>query len=367
VLRHYRVTVEWARRRTAVLLKIPARIAAFDAAKLNSCRFMLEPALLDATLKPAFNALEKRETIREDQALRNITPGQLSPLPFWEGDVEFHMFEIGIKTHRSAEVIGDDYTTSVGVGYVITATEGINEKRHELHYVYKGAAENYAAHNLNSGERFSQDSTQWTFVKPFDHVTNQYITLKWRDIVGFQFEKWGTNDWRIDFLAINAFSPGGWVTGLTAPENLRDVDLYFLGEEPSSQTFTWINRPGPVPAPVPVALTPEQSLTAEENHQIKKLLDHFAQNIDYYNRVMLLGTDPTTIAIQFESQPWEADTVADYVEPNPLETFGSYIAYPLAKQPTVNSTLVADLVAAIQSNDPAKHQWAIYQLPSLGH
>src|SRR6185312_1040652 len=73
VLRHYRVTVEWARRRTAVLLKIPARIAAFDAAKLNSCRFMLEPALLDATLKPAFNALEKRETIREDQALRNIT------------------------------------------------------------------------------------------------------------------------------------------------------------------------------------------------------------------------------------------------------------------------------------------------------
>jgi hypothetical protein len=363
VLRHYRVVVEWMRRRPAILAKVPARIATFDAAAIIGHRFLLEAALLDPSLKPAFDTLEKQEAIREHQTLHNIatsdTPGQ----PFWEGNVEFHMFEIGIRTRESAEIIGDDTTSSVVVGYIITADQGLNEKRLELHYVYKGLGPEvpYLAHNLNNGDRFDADSTQWTFVKPFDQITRQYVTVKWKDIAGFQFEKWGTNDWRIDALAINAFGLHGWVTGLTTPEVLRDIDLYFLGKEPSSQSFTWINRPGPVPAPLPPTRSPEKSLTQEERHQINKLLDHFSRNSAYYNRIVLFATDPSSIAIDFESDSW---LVAN-AEPNPLEVAGSYVVYPLAKQPQVDDTLVADISAAQNSPDPVKRQWAADTLAAL--
>ena len=45
--------------------------------------------------------------------------------------------------------------------------------------------------------------------------------------------------------------------------------------------------------------------------------------------------------------------MADHVVPTPLEVFGSYVAYPLAKQSTrVDDTLVVDLAAALNGNDP---------------
>lgn len=140
-------------------------------------------------------------------------PAETLPIPFWEGDIDFHLFEIGIRSKDSAELAGNDRTSSPVVGYVVTADQLPGEKRLELHYVYKGGLVHDedvdAIHNLNSGVRFSEnDSAQWTFVKPFNQMTG-HVTVKWKDIVGFQFEKWGDNDWRIDFLAINAFGLNG--------------------------------------------------------------------------------------------------------------------------------------------------------------
>jgi hypothetical protein len=87
VLRHYRVTVEWVRRRPAVLVKIPARLD-FDTANLIGNRFLLESSLLDQSLKAAFDALEKQEMIREHQTLHSIIPSDVSVPQFWEGDLE---------------------------------------------------------------------------------------------------------------------------------------------------------------------------------------------------------------------------------------------------------------------------------------
>jgi hypothetical protein len=365
VLRHYRVTVEWVRRRPAVLVQIPPRIAAFDAATLMDYRFLLEPALLDASLKPAFDLLEKQETIRQHQQLYGIVPSDNPTPQFWEGDVDFHLFEIGIRTTEG------DLTDSPVVGYIITADQMPDQKKLELHYVYKGGHLNEdanAVHNLNSGERFNENgAAQWTFVKPFDQTTGKYVTVKWKDIAGFQFEKWGDNDWRIDFLAINAFGLNGWVTPLTSPEGLRDVDLYFIGDEPSSQTFTWINRPGPLPPPLPPNRAPEKALTPEDYHQVRKLIEHFARHPDYYNHVIQMGADADTIAIQFEGKPWTAgQTMADHVDPTPLEVFGSYVAYPLARQAArVDDTMVVDIAAALNGNDPARRQWALDQLTAM--
>lgn len=369
VLRHYRVTVEWVRRRPAVLVQLPARITNFDAATLIGNRALLEPNLLDPTLKPAFDLLEKQETIREHQALHGITPSDALVEQPWDGDWLFHMFELGIKTTK-----GEAESASPVVAYVITADQGLNEKKYELRYVYKGphmGEGQNQVHNLNSGPRFdSEDAASgvWTFVKPFNVETGQFVTVKWKEIVGFQFEKWGSDGWRMDFLQINAFGLGGLFVPLTTPEVLRDVDLVFEPNEPSSQAFTWFNRPSTPPAPLPPPhRAPEKQLSAEEHHLVRKLTGHFERNKDYYNWVLLMGIDPTSIAIEMESKPWGAGQfMADYVDPTPLEVFGSYVAYPLAKRLTgVDDTVVVDIATALNGNDPGRRQWAEERLAAM--
>lgn len=370
VLRHYRVTVEWVRRRNAVLVKLPASIATFDAKTVLSHRFQLESALLDQSLKGAFGALEKQESIRAYQTAQGITASDAWVAPYWEGNEDISMFELGIDTHNSAEASGDDTSDSPVVCYVVTVGDEWDSKRYELQYVYKGNMklneDGNAPHNLNSGQRFNEDGFQWIFTKIWDVGAGNYITVKWKDIVGFQFEKWGDDDWRIDHLAINAFGQNGWFKNLT--EGIRDVDLYFLSDEPSSNSFTWLLRPGAPPPMLPPAnRAPEKSLTAEEGYQISKLLDHFQNNKDYYNRILLLATDPTTIALQFESKAWTAgQTLDDHADPDPLEVFGSYVAYPLAKKANqIDDTLVVDIAAALNGNDPARRQWALDKLAAM--
>lgn len=53
-------------------------------------------------------------------------------------------------------------------------------------------------------------------------------------------------------------------------------------------------------------------------------------------------------------------------DPTPLEVFGSYVAYPLAKQLTaVDDTVVVDIAAALNGNDPARRQWALDRLAAM--
>lgn len=374
VLRHYRVTVEWVRRRRAVLAKIPPRTTDFNPATLIGYRFLLEPALLDPTLKAGFDALEKRESIREYQRVHGITARDAWTPQNWDGDLQFEMFEIGLLTNDG------DTSGAMVVGYVITAGEGTGEKKHELHYVYKGDligdvfGEVGQLHNLNSGKPF--DTTDWhfKFLKIFNHTAGNYVSIRWADIVGFQFEKWGTDDWRIDKIIITAFGANGLIVHLTEPlgeppDTARDVSLYFRNTQPSSQTFTWIKRPGAIPAALPPAnRAPEKSVTQEESHQIKRLIDHVAFNKEYYNHIILLNTDPNTIAIEMESKPWGAGKfMADHVDPTPLEVFGSYVAYPLAKQETkIDDSLVVEIAAGMNGSDPIHRQWAVDQLAGMG-
>lgn len=366
VLRHYRVTVEWMRRRAAILAKIPTPLAGFDAGAALAYRALLEPNLLDPKLKAGFDALDKQEATRTYQSIQGIVPTtNWTPQP-WEGDEEFNTFEIGIKTTKG------DLSDSPVVGYVITADQWVNEKRYELHYVYHGGhmgEDQNAFHNLNSGNRFDEDgSVQWTFCKIFDQVNQTAKSVRWKDIIGFQFEKWGDNDWRIDALCINAFGPNGVTRWLTAPEGLRDVDLYFLGEEPSSHSFTWINRPAPPPAALPPVPSPEKSLSQEELHAATLLLNHLSKNKAYYNRILSLSTDESELSLQFEAKPWTVagQTLADHADPMPLEVFGSYVAYPMARPAdAANDTLYVDLAAALNGTDPARRQWAEDKLVAM--
>ncbi|MCF6509240.1 hypothetical protein E9549_17795 [Blastococcus sp. MG754426] len=328
VLRHYRVTTEWVRRRHAVLAKLPALVD-FDADRARQHRWQLEPALLDPTVAPGFAAIEKLRAAKADLTRRGI-PNGVAPTPgFWEGDLEFEMFELGIKSRDG------EGTEEPVVGYVVVPGTGLAEKKYELHYVYKGASPVGGLHDLNKGGRFESSATIWTFVKPHDPVTGRHVPVRWGDILGFQFEKWGDDDvWRVDWLTINGLGANGLFVSLT--EGSRDVDLWFEDEEPGgSEAFTWIKRPAPRQPDNPGIPGADAALTPEEHASIDRLVTHLQSAREHYNRVLRLTTDPGALARAFESQQWTAGVSMDEaVLPRPLEVFGSYVAYPLARQPS---------------------------------
>jgi len=317
VLRHFKVVVEWVRRRPALLKQAdPIDFVKLGDEKILIYRGLLESNLLDSSLKSAFDALEKLEATRLNYQTNNINPAVIPGKPFSQGDIEFTLFELGIKTSDGLR----DKSSDKVVAYV-RKMDGVAI---QLDFLYEGPHRNEdfggadnSPQNINSGRRFDDTATALFFVKPQQ-------AIKWREIAGFEFEKWGDDEWRINRLAIRALG-NGYYTELL-PDT--DVDLYFLDNEPSSNTVTFIKRPEPDQPTPPPAKTPEQTLSPEELHQIKKLRQHLSENAAYYRRLVYLNKNPEAIAIEFESVNWNGTSkLIDHVEPYPLETFGSYIAY----------------------------------------
>jgi hypothetical protein len=172
VLRHFRVTVEWMRRRPAVLLQIPARITDFDTKALLGYRFLLEPSLLDPSLKPGFDALEKQEAIREHQALHGIVASDAWTPQWWEGDIEFSLFEFGIRTAG-----GDTDDTDERVMINLILVDGTTITRPLVYAWEKGNQTDDA----NVADRFNyNDEWGWFIAKPDQPV-------KWKQLMGFEF------------------------------------------------------------------------------------------------------------------------------------------------------------------------------------
>ncbi|RAJ80083.1 hypothetical protein CLV59_105190 [Chitinophaga dinghuensis] len=358
VLRHFKVSVEWVRRRPAILAQVPRRISNFDSQTLLNNRSILEPVLLDPGLKAGFDAIEKMESIRSYQVSQNIVPGPL-PIPFWQGEVEFNLFEVGIHSlNKSMDKV---------VIYAISRDQSLREKRHELHRMYY--ADNYGdPYDINAGQRMDEGSAVWTLVRPFDNIpTNPaFKSIKWKDLIGFEIEKWGDNaEWAIDWIKIDAFDNDGNRYAITSPDG-RKLNLRWFNREPNGQSFTWIDRP-PYPPVQSTILSPEQSMNQEDNFQIKKLLKHVEQHKEYYNRVILLSTDTDKIINDLDALPWSAgQTLADNVDPTPLETFGNYIAYPLSTNTdSIQDVLAVEVATALNSTDLSRRQWAIDKLAQM--
>lgn len=80
VLRQFRVTVEWVRRRPAVLVKIPQGVADLTvAAAVIAHRSVLEPALLDSTLKGGSTLWKSARTSARTGSARNRGERRLDP------------------------------------------------------------------------------------------------------------------------------------------------------------------------------------------------------------------------------------------------------------------------------------------------
>jgi hypothetical protein len=321
ILRHFRVDTEWVGRRPVVLL--PGASVSFDPdAILESTictqRPLLQAALLDPSLAPAFDALEKLQISRENYKLHGIIAGNVAK-PTAASDFLFTLFELLIKTSDGLR----DKSSAKVVGFV----RKFDGRAVPLNFLYEGphSHEEYQGNdngpqNLNSGAIFDDTSWAGIYVQPENPV-------RWGDIAGFEFEKWGNDEWRIDRIGITAFNKDLQIP--LVPFD-TDTDMYFRDDEPSAFSLTFIKRPDPdppTPGPVP---TPEQALTSEETRLVTRLKEHLKAEIEHYARILRLGRNPNKIAVEFEKQPWDAGTsVLDHVEPYPLEVFGDFVAYPL--------------------------------------
>jgi hypothetical protein len=364
VLRHFKVEVEWVRRRPALLKKSSGTINFKDNGLVLLYRPVIEPNLLDPSLKAGFDAIEKLEQEIEFYAKNNIIPGS-RPRPFSEGDIIFDLFEFGIKTSSEipdASIIHTDTgrTDEIVTINVVIRNRALNKTERIELSVFKKITES-EERNTNVGNRFNYADPMYSFFAR----AGQYQTILWRDLIGFEFILHDNDEWTMERLWINAFHAGGVVNLI---EN-HEAKTYFP-KNGSSNSYTFIRRPASdALSPEPIKTT-EQNLSNIELHQIKKLKDHLTEFAAYYQRFVQLSKTTEQIAIEFEGDPkWKVGTdeteLIDHVEPFPLEVFGSYVAYPLIEEGVVTAQFMTDLFNAIHSNDPEQQRRAIGMLADL--
>jgi len=332
VLRHYRVTVEWVRRREAVLVRLPNRLpGVLSANVLLSRRYLLEPYLLDASLRAAFDAAGrfllgeeklKRETSKWSSNTQTIDPGS----------------KIFVKLIAQFTTTSDD--TSEPVFVVLHLHDG-----RSFEFQCNGAGD-------------EGTSPEFSFDLP--------VPILWKEIKGVEVKLKDINsggDWEESNILVAMAMASNERTSVLADGGVRTLD------DAGGSTGLLVSMQAPLPTTTTVGPKPQRFdfVTAEDDLALANLIAHFEANRAYYNGVLALATNPNTIAIEFESRPWTAgEFMSDHVDPAPLELFGSYAAFALGKQSAkLDDTLVVDLAAALNGNDPARRQAAQDKLAQM--
>ena len=332
VLRHYRVTVEWVRRRPAVLVKMSQKLpGVLTVNVLLGRRYRLEPFLLDPKLSAAFDAAA-RFALGEEKLKRETNK--------WAANTQTN--DPGAKAFVKliAQFTTTDDDTSEPVFVVLHLHDG-----RTFEFQCDGAGD---------------EGTSPEFEKTLPVVIN------WNQIKGIEVKLKDINsggDWEETNILITMVTAANERVNILADAGTRTLDDaggstgLLLSMQPPPATTTTV---GPKPQRI-------DFVSAEDDLAVQSLIAHIEANRTYYNSVLMLATDPNTIAIEFESTPWTAGQfMADHVDPTPLDVFGSYVAYPLAKQlTTVDDTVVVDIAAALNGNDPARRQWALERLAAM--
>lgn len=344
VLRHYRVTVEWVRRRRAVLFHWPSLKATgrFTATLLTTQRYLLEPLLLDPRLAPTFEAVArvalgeaklKRETDKWADNKQTIDPGAKA-------------FVKLIAQFTTGE--GDDTSEPVFVLLHLHDGRVIERKMDE-----GGVA---------AGEGTSPELEQplptpvyWNQIRGVEVLLNNEIS--------------GSSNWTVTSILITMATATGERVNILAYGAPRTLDS---AGGPDHTTGVLPTIPPPPATTTTVGPTPKRVdfVSAEDELAVQGLVAHFEANRAYYNRALVLATHPDEIAIAMESVPWggPGKFMAEHVEPAPLEVFGSYVAYALSTPAAVadtDDTVVVDIAAALNGTDPARRQWALDKLAAM--
>lgn len=318
VLRHYRVVTQFVRRYKAALLPREEWNLG-DEVFLLSKNYVLQPRLLDATLAPAFSALERNDRQRKDRA-RNPPKVVVPPN---DADLVFTSFSM------TFEVGGEETSNALSLRVV-------KNDNSETTLTYGGST------NLNKDEQFNFENS--TFV-----IASDPVSIRWGDIKGFRLRK--DSDAYDDAVRVIRVD----IEGRTASAGNRQAHrhvmgaTYYLNDEGDNHFLNV--EPPPAPPPAPPMQTFEQSLPLDDYAIVERLKDHLNRESDYYKRIIDLTRSPNAWARRFENEPWAgAQRTIDAIAPVPLEILGTKVAFKLlnqddAREPPVKIDAVERLVS----------------------
>jgi hypothetical protein len=333
VLRHYRVTVDWVGRRPAVLLQIPAGRLPNNlyGNTLLTRRHLLEPFLLDPKLSANFDALA-RVLLGEEKLKRETNK--------WGANVQTNDPGLKVFVKMIAQFTTTDDDTTEPVFVAIVLHDG-----RTFEFQCDGAGD---------------EGTSPEFEKPLP------IPLLWNQIRGVEVKLKDINsggDWEETNILISMVTATGERVSILADAATRTLDDaggstgLMPSVQPPPATTTTV---GPKPQRI-------DFVTAEDDLAKDMLIAHVETNRAYYNRVLTLATDTGAIAIEFEGKPWNpGQNMGDHVEPTPLEMFGNYIAYPLARKLSgIDDPTIVEIAAALNVDDPGRRQRALDRLAAM--
>ncbi|KUM36337.1 hypothetical protein AR689_20610 [Arthrobacter sp. EpRS71] len=332
VLRHYRVTVEWVRRRPSVLVQMSLSLPQVLTPKaLLLRRFQLEPFLLDQKLSAAFDAVA-RVVLGEEKLKREVEKWGANTQTTDPGAKLF------VKLIAQFTTTSDD--TSEPVFVVLHLLDG-----RIFEFQCDGAGE---------------EGTSPEFEKTLP------VAIPWKDIRGIEVKLKDINsggDWQESNILVTMLTVENERINILADSGTRTLD------DAGGSTGLLPSKQSPSATTTTVGLKPNRNdfVSAEDDVALQNLVAHLDTNRGYYNSVLMLGTDANTIAKDFEKKQWSPGQVmSDHVDPTPLEVFGSYVAYGLAKQTSaVDDATVVDIAAALNGTDPTRRQWATSVLAAL--
>ncbi len=330
VLRHYRVTVEWVRRRPAVLVKMRQKLpGVLTANTLLGRRYLLEPYLLDHKLASAFDAAA-RFALGEEKLKRETNKWGANTQTTDPGTKSF------VKLIAQFNTTSDD--TSEPVFVVLHLHDG-----RSFEFQCDGAGD----------EGISPE---------FEKLLP--IPIAWNQIKGVEVKLKDINSggaWEETNIVVTMLTATNEKVGIVADAATRTLD-------DDGTTGLLVAAPPPPATTTTVGPKPQRNdfISAEDDLALQSLIAHIDANRTYYNSVLALATDPNVIGIEFEGVVWPPTTMDDHVEPTPLDVFGSYVAYPLVKpMAAIDDAVVVDIAAALNGTDPAQRQRAAEQLAAM--
>ncbi|KAL8680745.1 MAG: hypothetical protein Q9186_003092 [Xanthomendoza sp. 1 TL-2023] len=300
-------------------------------------RYVLEPSLLDESLRTGFDALMAYETAR--RRLDEIHPEQTQFNDVDSAQFAFNKFFFIIDVTE-----GTDNMIEMRI---------LKKDRSKVVLTWRGA------NDMNSdGYKLKQAGTSAWYTSD---VLSENEAVKWGDIQYFQWEDIstsGNDDFTCNSIKIEAFTSEGHSIQLRRYDPTEKAGFVLKdGEGPRNITIN------PPPAKT-FANRAAQLISAEEYNRARVLVEHLVYNQAYYKRVLDLAEAPEAYAELFSNLKLGTDgnakSLSTEVSPIPIDVLGSKIAFP-----RLDTKLNSGAIQSIYSRLP-KGEQRLLSLPARG-
>lgn len=298
VLRHYRVTTQFIRRRKVLLVDYSAQSLDFnDDYAIIRCRRLLEAFLTEARYLPGFDALQKYLGLVDQYNL------EVSRNPENAGNTVFKNYRLYIKTGDDGLAGGKIYIRffTFNQGYFDLLNPEISRLWFEDGF---GANQEVTLNDVQAAANGA-----WS---PKD--------LKWSELRAIQFRLEGGDSWLLSRFVLE-----GQITETDRRTLYDGAPNYTLVHDTSANTVQFDLIQPALPPQIPLPL---DRLSDEERVSLNALKRHLVGHAAYYNRIIWLNEDANDRAQRFADIPLDNASLLDKIENRPIDVLGNFIVFP---------------------------------------